>query len=148
MGKRPGMTEWRVLLKVERVFRAAQRKAGPLAPCRAGCDSCCKKPFAITEAGAVWFFQRHHGLACPVLDPSSGVCLLHSARPVACRLYGPLIQIGDTVTAPYPLCYEGVPGHALPALAARLDGEEFHEPPGVETLIAFALLPRPSGGLP
>lgn len=44
--------EWKALLAIERAFREAKRKGGDLVACKAGCDACCARPFAITEADA------------------------------------------------------------------------------------------------
>jgi Fe-S-cluster containining protein len=44
--------EWKALLAIERAFREAKRKGGDLVACRAGCDACCARPFAITKADA------------------------------------------------------------------------------------------------
>ena len=51
---------------------------------------------------------RHAGLPCPVLDLETGQCRLYDHRPVACRLAGPLIQIGETITDPCHWCFSGV----------------------------------------
>gem|GEM_PF-4520529 len=128
-------------------FEEARRRANGGVVCKPGCDSCCRKPFAITRADAArlraaatgeivrrareawaalagdfpgdaatgeltgneswreWFFARHDGLPCPALDEASGECLVYDHRPIACRLYGPLIEIGGTIADPCPLCY-------------------------------------------
>ncbi len=44
--------EWKALLAIERAFRKACRTGGDLIACRPGCDDCCKRPFAITQADA------------------------------------------------------------------------------------------------
>lgn len=44
--------EWKALLAIERAFREAKRKGGDLVACKAGCDECCARPFAITGADA------------------------------------------------------------------------------------------------
>lgn len=54
-----------------------------------------------------WFFERQKGIACPVLDPESGECLLYEHRPVACRIYGHLIQIGGSPQTRCRLCFDG-----------------------------------------
>ena len=59
------------------------------------------------DAWRDWFFEKQKGVACPVLDPASGECLLYAHRPVACRIYGHLIQIGDAPQTRCRLCFEG-----------------------------------------
>ena len=82
-------------------------------PCRKGCDDCCRHLAAMPRvtpqewrliadaigalppdtAEAVRQSIRNSGGAtrpviCPLLDRSSGTCLVYEARPVACRAYG------------------------------------------------------------
>lgn len=87
-----------------------------------------------------WFFARHAGLPCPVLDLATGQCRLYEFRPVACRLAGPLIQIGATRTDPCPLCFAGASDAEIAATQVVVALPEFGEPsPEAETLIALAL---------
>lgn len=93
-----------------------------------------------------WFFARWQGrAACPALDETSGECLLYEHRPVACRLYGHLIQIGETRPGQCHLCFAGAPPAALEAARVRIDPAAVDEsslPGGGQTLVAFALLTR------
>ncbi|MDX2178751.1 MAG: YkgJ family cysteine cluster protein [Bryobacteraceae bacterium] len=156
-------------------FEEARRRANGGIVCKPGCDSCCRRPFAITQADSErlraaatpaivarareawyrlapdfpgdaatgeltanepwreWFFERHSGLACPALDEASGECLVYEHRPIACRLYGPLIEIGGVRTDPCPLCY---PDGVYPD-AVRIDLPPAPPPPP-ETIIAWA----------
>lgn len=82
-------------------------------PCRKGCDECCRRlaslPLVTQEewhliARAVDSLpaktaesirdriRASAGMArpivCPLLDASTGACLVYEARPVACRAYG------------------------------------------------------------
>lgn len=168
-------------------FRTARERAGLWIACRPGCDSCCRKPFAITESDAErlsvglsrlsdalrdeiveranlyvdrvvadfpgdsegrldfnlewreWFFQKHAGLACPALDEDSGACLVYSHRPVACRLYGPLIEIGGQTSDPCGLCYAGASPDRIEATRVTVPLPDGPPDPPRETLIAFAL---------
>lgn len=96
------------------------------------------------------FFARHADLACPALDPESGLCELYEWRPVACRTYGPPARFSNERTEPCPLCFrdcgdelpercrletdpDGLEGSLLEALGVVAGGEW-------QTLIAFALL--------
>ncbi|MFL6415586.1 MAG: YkgJ family cysteine cluster protein [Bryobacteraceae bacterium] len=36
-------------------------------------------------------------IVCPLLDTSSGACLVYDARPVACRAYGFYMERGDVL---------------------------------------------------
>ena len=89
-----------------------------------------------------WFYGRHEGLACPALSPETGACLIHEHRPVCCRLYGPLIQIGEEVSGPCPLNYEGLTADEIQRRAVRIDMPELASPGEgePETMIVFALL--------
>jgi Fe-S-cluster containining protein len=167
-------------------FAEAFAKADGSIVCEAGCDDCCRRPFAITQTDAErlrqglraaseavrgsiqrrareswkrmavdfpgeaerailtrdadwrdWFFARHAGEPCPVLDPEAGVCLLRSHRPVACRLYGPLLEVGGMRTDPCPKCFAGTSPEAIESTLVRID-----MPPGElgpETIIAAAI---------
>jgi Fe-S-cluster containining protein len=98
----------------ERIAARAQatRAAHSWWPCSRGCDLCCRalpRLPAISapewerlrdaladlspEARAAIVARAHEApavgpLTCPILDVSSGACLLYDARPIACRTYG------------------------------------------------------------
>lgn len=82
-------------------------------PCRKGCDDCCRHlaslpritreewqliatalqalPYATAElvrARVQEAASRSRPYTCPMLDTSTGSCLIYDARPVACRSYG------------------------------------------------------------
>jgi Fe-S-cluster containining protein len=82
-------------------------------PCRKGCDECCRRlaeeprvtadewnavaaeldrmPSAAAEAARSRIRQSagaQRPVVCPLLDATSGACLVYSVRPVACRTYG------------------------------------------------------------
>ncbi len=185
----PQSVEIRVLAAVDAAFDEARRRAGDWLACRAGCDECCRRPFAITAtdarrlraglteldhtvqadirdraaaarhrmasdfpgdlaAGALtdspqwreWFFTRHAGLPCPILDLQTGECRLYQHRPVACRLAGPLIQIGDSTTDPCHLCFAGVSTADIFTTKVVINLPEFQaETASSETLISFTL---------
>lgn len=174
----------------DQAFAEAKQKAGAWLACKPGCDSCCRKPFAITQSDAIrlrealmlaprdvaediaqrardawsimrddfpgdlttgtfdandewreWFFRRHDGLACPVLDLSTGACRLYEARPVCCRLYGALITIGAQTSDPCPLCFEGASAGQIESTRLVVALPEREAPQAAETVIAFALRP-------
>jgi len=92
-----------------------------------------------SETWRDWFLDRHSGVACPVLDEATGSCRLYEHRPAACRLYGPLFQIGGHVTAPCPKNYRGATPADFEACRVTLDAACFQEPATeAETVIAFA----------
>ncbi len=168
-------------------FARARQRAGSWIVCRDGCDSCCRRPFAITQSDAAilktglsrlpeqvqetirsrardawhrlsidfpgdtgtgtltgredwrtWFFGRNSGVPCPILNTETGGCLLYEARPVACRLYGPLIQIGDQTSDPCPLCFQGASPAEVTAAKVTVELPPAPESDG-DTIIAFAL---------
>lgn len=85
-----------------------------------------------------WFFTRHKGLPCPVLDEASGQCRLYAYRPICCRIYGPLIEISGQVSDPCHLCYRGSTPEEIESTRIRVN---LPDPPNAvrETVIAFAL---------
>ena len=182
-------TEFDAADAADQALAAARRKAGAALTCQAGCDDCCRRPFAITlqdaerlraglrqqplavqaeiaaRAAAIWarwrwefpgsdegiltenqewrewFFARGAGTPCPVLEEHTGRCRLYPYRPVACRLYGPLIQIGASRTDPCPKCFPGWEAHQIEGtlVEARFPLAGAAALPGAETVIAAAL---------
>lgn len=82
-------------------------------PCRKGCDDCCRHLAAAPRVTQEeWSLIAHaigvlpadaaaavrqrirdsagatRPVVCPLIDLSSGTCLVYEARPVACRAYG------------------------------------------------------------
>lgn len=53
------------------------------------------------------YFESHTTLACPALDPETRVCDLHPWRPVSCRIYGPPVRFGKSVSPSCDLCFRG-----------------------------------------
>ena len=181
--------ELRVLAAIDAAFAEAREKAGDWITCHAGCDQCCRRPFAITAQDArrlregfatlhpatqtdiqeraaqarrqiaddfpgnldtgtltddpewrEWFFTRHDGLPCPVLNLETGECRLYAHRPVACRLAGPLIQIGASLTDPCPLCFPNVSRTDVNTTLVKIEIEQFKDhSESSETLIALSL---------
>ena len=86
--------------------------------CREGCDGCCRRLAAIPGLTAAEWALLQDGLAelpaellqeislkiavlatqtarpfvCPLLNQTSGACLVYAHRPVACRTYGFYVQ--------------------------------------------------------
>ncbi len=86
---------------VERA-RALWEKIGPDFP-----GDVASGVFAANEEWLEWFLTRHKGQPCPVVDPTTGACRLYEHRPVACRLYGHLIQIGEETQTICHYCFQG-----------------------------------------
>jgi len=83
-------------------------------PCRAGCDTCCRRLGALPSVSDVEFAELWRGFSalplavrhqvrrriatlaadaaghyvCPLLDEESGRCHVYAVRPTACRTYG------------------------------------------------------------
>ena len=96
------------------------------------------------------FFERQRALACPALDPASGLCELYDQRPVSCRTYGPPVRFGEHAAPPCELCFRGAPPHEIErcriepdrggleqALLSRIGAAADED---WETLVAFALV--------
>lgn len=62
--------EWKALLAIERAFRKACRVGGDLIACKPGCDGCCQRPFAITQADAA---RLRRGLAEAPKEVAEGI---------------------------------------------------------------------------
>ncbi len=93
--------------------------------------------------------ERHAELPCPVLDPVALTCRLYEFRPLACRTFGPPIDIGGEKLPPCRLCFIGASTDEIERCRVEVDPEDKegeildalvdHDH---ETLIAFALADR------
>ncbi len=105
------------------------------------------------------FTEPHHEHAfedfaneepCPVLDPETGTCDLYSARPMACRTFGPPMPNDEGGLAVCELCFAGAPASEVARCAVDagfLDLEAEALAAGQRdqlTLIAFALTDSPA----
>jgi Fe-S-cluster containining protein len=90
--------------------------------------------------------------ACPALDPATGRCDVYAWRPMACRVFGPPVRMGEgNALACCELCVAGATENEIAAcemtvphdLEAELLGEIAK--PG-ETIVAFALMAKPQTG--
>jgi Fe-S-cluster containining protein len=97
------------------------------------------------------FFERHGARPCPALDPQTGACELHAARPLGCRSYGPPVRVGAENLPPCRLCFVGAGKREIARCRVEIDAEGLEdrllrrllregEPAGAETLVAFALV--------
>jgi uncharacterized protein len=107
-------------------------------PCRKGCDDCCRHLAAIPEiTDAEWrelqlaissipvqekseldrriadLREAHRPYTCPLLDRSSGACLVYAHRPIACRTYGFYLDRGE--------------GLYCGRIQSRVDHGEYHD---------------------
>jgi Fe-S-cluster containining protein len=94
----------------------------------------------------------HEDLACPALDPRSGLCELYRWRPLVCRTFGPPLRVHDETWKACPYCFSGRtprveldPENRFGELCA---GVERATGVAGETFIAFALLGRPKSDPP
>jgi len=78
------------------------------------------------------FAARFSDLACPVLDPDSGHCLLHESRPIACRLYGLPSRVDGHDLPPCPLCFKRATTDEIETSRAIIDLRSW-DPPECET---------------
>ncbi len=95
----------------------------------------------LNEEWQEWFFARQRGQACPALAPVTGACELYEHRPVACRLYGHLIQIGDGAPSVCPLCFRGTSPAQREACRVHIDPAAIDDSsfPEGRTIVALAL---------
>ena len=94
------------------------RESRPDWPCGKGCDNCCRRLAEVPQlTAAEWALlqtglltlppeqlaeigrkmraladQASRPVTCPLLDQSTGACLVYAQRPVACRSYGFYVQ--------------------------------------------------------
>ena len=77
-----------------------------------------------------------------MLDPESGRCLLHEARPIACRLYGLPSRVNGVDLPHCPLCFKRAQPHEIEAARVVID---FPDDDGAiesgRTVIAWAFEP-------
>jgi Fe-S-cluster containining protein len=94
---------------------------------------------------------------CPVLDPTTGMCDLYSARPMTCRTFGPPLRSGaEGALGVCELCYRGASDAEIAACEMQPDPEnlelslieEVEKASGARgnTIVAFCLLG--AGALP
>lgn len=134
----------RLLAHVASVMEEAARKSGDWLVCRPGCTECCMGPFeiraldglrmrnglmqlaAVDEAKAervrarVAAYKEAEDAACPVLDPSTGLCDLYESRPMMCRVFGAATRV-DGGLAACELCYHGATDEQIEACAVDVD---------------------------
>jgi Fe-S-cluster containining protein len=80
------------------------------------------------------FTEKSAGLACPALDPTTGLCDLYLHRPISCRTFGLPILHGDEKLAPCCLCFHGSSVEEIEASRVEPD------PDGLENAILSELL--------
>lgn len=131
---------------IDNSLAEAARKSGAWLACRPGCCQCCLGPFEITQldarrlrlglaalaardpdrAAALQARARHASFEddspCPALDPAMGTCDLYDARPMLCRVFGPVVRQGNAIGA-CELCYEGATEDEIAACAVETDPE-------------------------
>jgi Fe-S-cluster containining protein len=84
--------------------------------------------------------------ACPALDPTSNRCDIYAWRPMACRIFGPPVRMGDGQEIGHcELCFKGASAEKVAdcemTVPFDLEAELLGEIPVTEeTVVAFALL--------
>lgn len=78
---------------------------------------------------------------CPALDTATGCCDLYEARPVTCRAFGPVTQIGEGSFGACELCYQGASDEEMAACAVEVDAE------GTEARLVAALAAEGRAGM-
>ncbi|RPJ58386.1 MAG: YkgJ family cysteine cluster protein [Acidobacteria bacterium] len=98
------------------------------------------------------FTQKFSNVACPALDPATGLCALYSHRPMSCRTFGLPVLEGDEKLSPCSLCFQGSSSKEIEDCRVEPDPDGFEsailsELPEIEadgdreTLVAYALIP-------
>lgn len=62
-------------------------------------------------------------VACPALDPETGLCDLYESRPITCRTFGPVTPVANDAVAACELCYEGATEEQMERCAVEIDPE-------------------------
>jgi Fe-S-cluster containining protein len=101
------------------------------------------------DASSEAFYLRHEALACPALDPETGLCELYAHRPVSCRTFGPPVLLEGVPLPPCRLCFTKASNRQIDACRVEVDCGDLEAPllerletqAGLngETLVAFAL---------
>jgi Fe-S-cluster containining protein len=158
---------------VDRAMAEAARKSGGWMACKPGCTACCMGPFPITRVDAIrlqqglrdlerqeadraagirerarqWLEQEDvEDLACPALDPATGLCDLYEVRPITCRVFGPAVRWGSDAVGTCELCYVGATDEQIAECVVEIDAEtdaELEE--SDDTNVALALTASPIG---
>jgi Fe-S-cluster containining protein len=89
---------------------------------------------------------------CPALDPATGNCELYESRPMTCRTFGPPVQ-SEGGLGVCELCFHGASDEEIAACEMISDPDDLESDllrrlersTGArgETIVAFALAPRP-----
>jgi|YelNatPaOPRAMG01_1025707.scaffolds.fasta_scaffold00955_16 Fe-S-cluster containining protein len=80
-------------------------------------------------------------VACPALDPDTGLCDLYDARPITCRTFGPVTRVGEEDFGACELCYQGVSDEEKIRCAVEVD------PEGLECALLATLAEGGAGGM-
>ena len=77
---------------------------------------------------------------CPALDPDTGACDLYSARPIACRTFGPPIRFAEEDVGVCELCFQGASDEQIEACAVEIPAIRPEEPPALgESIVGWIL---------
>jgi Fe-S-cluster containining protein len=139
------MTPLEELHQEARLRAASITAAHPDWPCQKGCDHCCRHlareplltapewqllaSLPLAESLQMRIRAAAGGarpFVCPLLDPTTGACLVYPARPLACRTYGFYAERDKVLGCPQIEALSRDPARAIvwgnhPAIEARLD---------------------------
>jgi len=98
------------------------------------------------------FAEKFSDLACPALDPATGMCELYAHRPMTCRTFGLPVLEGNEKLPPCSLCFQGSSSKEIEDCRVEPDPDGLEnailsELPEIEadgdreTLVAYALIP-------
>jgi Fe-S-cluster containining protein len=92
------------------------------------------------------FEEFANDVACPALDPVTGLCAVYDGRPMTCRVFGPPVRMGEgEALGCCELCFAGASEEEIAAceitVPHELESRLVAEAGGAdETVVAFALL--------
>lgn len=101
--------------------------------------------FAASDHAREAFCQAFAHVPCPLLEPSTGRCLLYEARPLSCRSFGLPCRWGKELSPPCQLNFRGASPEAVAAATVTWDPQDLEgailahlgHPP--DTVVAAAL---------
>ncbi len=98
------------------------------------------------------FTEKFCDVACPALDPATGLCSLYACRPMVCRTFGLPVLEGKEKLLPCSLCFHGSSPKEIEDCRVEADPDglesailsellDIEADGGRETIVAYALIP-------
>ena len=99
------------------------------------------------------FTEKFSDLACPALDPATGLCDLYVHRPITCRTFGLPVLEGDEKLPSCSLCFQHSCSKEIEDCRVEPDPDglenailsellDVQADGGRETIVAYALIPN------